>query len=50
MASKSVGENEVASRQRIGVSLIEQEVVLGQMRTGQKLDPVVQMAEMLKDL
>ena len=49
-ASKSVGENEVAYKQRIGVSLIEQEVVLGQRHAGQKLDPVVQMAEMLKDL
>ena len=49
-ASKPVGENEVASRQRIGVSLIEQEVVSRQRRAGQELDPVVHMAEMLKDM
>ena len=32
------------------MSLIEQEVVLGQRGAGQELGPMVQMAEMLKDL
>ena len=30
--------------------LVEQEVVSGQRRTRQELDPVARMAEMLKDL
>ena len=50
VASKPIGENEVASRQRNEVPLVEQEVVSGQRRTGQELDPVARMAEMLKDL
>ena len=50
MASKPVGENEVASRQRNKVPLVEQEVISGHRHAGQELDPVAQMAEMLKDL
>ena len=49
-ASEPMGENEVASRQRNEVPLVEQEVVLGQRRVRQEPDPVAQMAEMLKDL
>ena len=49
-ASKSVGENEMASRQRNKVPLVKQEVVLGQRRAGQNLDPMARMAEVLKDL
>ena len=49
-ASEPVGENEVASRQRNEVPLVEQEVVSGQRRTRQLLDPMAQMPEMLKDL
>ena len=50
MASKPVGENEVATRQRNEVPLVEQEVISGQRRAGQELDLVAQMAEMLKNL
>ena len=50
MASELVGENEVASRQRNEVPLVEQEVISGQRRAGQELDLVAQMAEMLKNL
>ena len=39
-ASELVGENEVASRQRNEVPLVEQEVVSRQRRTGQEPDPV----------
>ena len=49
-ASEPMGENEVASRQRNEVPLVEQEVVLGQRRVRQEPDPVARMAEMLKDL
>ena len=49
-ASEPVGENEVASRQRNEVPLVEQEVVSGQRRTRQLPDPMAQMLEMLKDL
>ena len=49
-ASEPVGENEVASRQRNEVPLVEQEVTSGQRRTVQELDPVAQMAKVLKDL
>ena len=50
MASKPVGGNEVVSRQRNEVPLVEQEVVPGQRRGVQKLDPMAQIAEMMKDL
>ena len=50
MASKPVGENEVATRQRNEVPLVEQEVISGQRRAGQELDLLAQMAEMLKNL
>ena len=50
VASKPVGENEVATRQRNEVPLVEQEVISGQRRAGQELDLVAQMAEMLKNL
>ena len=49
-ASKPVGKNEVASRQRNEVPLMEQEVVSGQRCGVQELGPVAQMAEMMKDL
>ena len=49
-AFKPIGENEVASRQRKEVPLVEQEVVSGQRRVRQGLDHVAQMAEVLKDL
>ena len=50
MASEPVGENEVASRQRNEVPLVEQEVISRQRRVGQELDLVARMAEMLKNL
>ena len=49
-ASELVGENEVASRQRNEVPLVEEEVVSGQRRARQEPNPVARMAEMLKDL
>ena len=54
--SEPVGENEVASRQRGEVPLIEQEVVLEQevvseqRNARQEPNPVAQMTAMLKDL
>ena len=48
--SEPVGENEVASRQRGKVPLIEQEVVSEQRNARQEPDPVAQMTAMLKDL
>ena len=50
VASKLVGENEVASRQWNEVPLVEEEVVSGQRHARPELDPVAQMAEMLKNL
>ena len=50
MASKLVGENQVASRQRNEVPLIEKEVVSRQRRTRQEPNLMARMAEMLKDL
>ena len=50
MASEPVGENEVASRQRNEVPLVEQEVISRQRRVGQELDLVARMVEMLKNL
>ena len=50
VAYELVGEDEVASRQRNEVPLVEQEVISGQRHAGQELDPVAQMAKMLKDL
>ena len=49
-ASEPVGENEIASKQRDKVPLIEQEVVSRQRRTRQELDPVARMTKILKDL
>ena len=49
-ASEPVGENEIASKQRDEVPLIEQEVVSRQRRTRQELDPVARMTKILKDL
>ena len=49
-ASEPVGENEVASKQRNEVPLVEQEVVLGQRHERYEPDPVAPIAEMLKDL
>ena len=48
--SKPMGENEVASRQRNEIPLVEQEVVSGQKRGVQELDPMARMAEIMKDL
>ena len=50
MASEPVGENEVASRQRGKVPLVEQEVVSGQRHTRQEPDLMARMTAMLKDL
>ena len=50
VASKLVGENQVASRQRNEVPLIEKEVVSRQRRTRQEPNLMARMAEMLKDL
>ena len=49
-ASKPVGENEVASRQRAEVPLTEQEVMSEQRNARQELDLVARMTAMLKDL
>ena len=49
-ASNPVGENEVASRQRGEVPLMEQEVVSKQRHTRQESDPMARMTAMLKDL
>ena len=49
-ASEPMGENEVASRQRGEVSLVEQEVVSGQRHTRQEPDLMARMTAMLKDL
>ena len=49
-AFEPVGENEVASRQRGEVPLVEQEVVSGQRHARQELDPMARMTAMLKDL
>ena len=50
VAFKPVGENEVASKQRGEVPLIEQEVVSKQRNARQELDPVARMTAMLKNL
>ena len=49
-ASEPVGENEVASRQRGEVPLMEQEVVSEQRHARQEPDPMARMTAMLKDL
>ena len=48
--SKPVGENEVASRQRGEVPLMEQEVVSEQRHARQEPDPMARITAMLKDL
>ena len=50
VVSEPVEENEVGSRQRNEVPLVEQEVVSRQRRGVQKLDPMARMAKMMKDL
>ena len=50
MTFELVGENEIASKQRDEVPLIEQEVVSRQRCTRQELDPVARMTKILKDL
>ena len=50
VAFEPVGENEVASKQRGEVPLIEQEVVSEQRNARQELDPVARMTAMLKNL
>ena len=49
-ASELVGENEVASRQRGEVPLMEQEVMSKQRHARQEPDPMTRMTAMLKDL
>ena len=49
-ASEPVGENEVASRWRGELPLVEQEVVSGQRHARQELDLMARMTAMLKDL
>ena len=49
-ASEPVGENEVASKQRGEIPLVEQEVVSGQRHTRQEPDLMARMTAMLKDL
>ena len=49
-ASELVGENEIASKQRDEVPLIEHEVVSRQRCTRQELDLVARMTKILKDL
>ena len=49
-ASEPVGENEVASRQRGKIPMVEQEVVSGQRHIRQKPDTMTRMTTMLKDL
>ena len=49
-ASKPVGENEVASKQRGEIPLVEQEVVSGQRHTRQEPYLMARMTAMLKDL
>ena len=49
-ASEPVGENEVASRQRGEVPLMEQEVVSEQRHARQEPDPMARVTAMLKDL
>ena len=45
-----MGENEVASRQRSEVPLMEQKVMSEQRHARQELDPMARMTAMLKDL
>ena len=49
-ASEPVGENEVTSRQRGEIPLVEQEVVSRQRHTRQEPDLMARMTAMLKDL
>ena len=49
-ASKPIGENEVTSRQRGEVPLMEQEVMSEQRHARQEPDPMDRMTVMLKDL
>ena len=50
VASKLVGENEVAFRQRNEVPLVKQEVVSRQRQARQEPNLMARMAKMLKDL
>ena len=50
MTSEFVGENEVASRRKNEVPLVEHGVISKQRRELQKLDPMVRMAEVMKNL
>ena len=49
-ASKPMGENEMASRQRNEIPLVEHKVVSRQRHEMRGPNPMVQMAEMMKDL
>ena len=50
VASEPVGENEMASRQRNEVSLAEHKIASGPRCKMWEPDPMVQMAETMKDL
>ena len=50
VACEPMGENEVVSRQRNEVPLVEHKVISGQRCEVQELDPMAQMVEMMKDL
>ena len=50
MTSEFVGENEVASRRKNEVPLVEHGVISKQRRELQELDPMVRMAEVMKNL
>ena len=50
MTSEFVGENEVASRRKNEVPLVEHGVISKQRHELQELDPMVRMAEVMKNL
>ena len=50
MTSEFVGENEVASRRKNEVPLVEHGVISKQRRELQELDLMVRMAEVMKNL
>ena len=50
MTSEFVGENEVASRRKNEVPLVEHGAISKQRRELQELDPMVRMAEVMKNL
>ena len=50
VTSELVGENEVASRQRNEVPLVEHEVASRPRREMREPNPMIRMVEMMKDL